>query len=290
MSNKTLIGKNNYLFLTNDSCNELEIHCNNKNLVNNINLPQYKFDKFIIVVFPNKSYIYKKYLPEKYDAKYRPAIQIYKNKLENKIMDGYELLKNEDDVYYKTDTHINLKGNYIIYKNFVKKINELYNLNLTAKNVILQNKTCKLNELKYGIGDLTWKINLGDQILDDINDTYYFSDDISDFYNVYEIKNNSDIRFLTYELCDKTNFLEEQNDFARWDVISKYIIYKKNIDKCDTQLKVIIFYDSFLLNILPLYFDLFYEVYLIKSVYDNALINLIKPCYVFEFRVERFLF
>ena len=30
---KTLIGKEDYLFLINDSCKELEIHCNNLNLV-----------------------------------------------------------------------------------------------------------------------------------------------------------------------------------------------------------------------------------------------------------------
>ena len=31
--NKTLIGKNDYLFLINDSSKELEIHCNNLNVV-----------------------------------------------------------------------------------------------------------------------------------------------------------------------------------------------------------------------------------------------------------------
>ena len=34
--NKTLIGKNNYLFLINDSGQELKIHCDNLNLVNDI--------------------------------------------------------------------------------------------------------------------------------------------------------------------------------------------------------------------------------------------------------------
>jgi len=38
-----------------------------------------------------------------------------------------------------------------------------------------------------------------------------------------------------------------------------------------------------------LYIDLFYEVYMIKTIYNNNLIKLISPDFVFEFRVERFL-
>ena len=51
-----------------------------------------------------------------------------------------------------------------------------------------------------------------------------------------------------------------------------------------------IFYDSFLTNTLPLYLDLFENIYLVKNVYDNNIINKIKPNYVFQFTVERFLF
>ena len=71
-----------------------------------------------------------------------------------------------------------------------------------------------------------------------------------------------------------------------WNIVSKYMIYKKNNLK---NFKVIIFYDSFLLNILPLYMELFNEVYMIKNVYSNQLIEMINPDYIFEFRVERFL-
>ena len=55
------------------------------------------------------------------------------------------------------------------------------------------------------------------------------------------------------------------------------------------KIKVLIFYDSFLLNMIPIYIELFNEVYLIKKVYNNELIQLINPDYIFEFRVERFL-
>jgi hypothetical protein len=288
--NKTLIGKQDFLFLINDSGQELKIHCDNLNLVSDKTLSRYNFDNFLIVVLPNKSYIYKKYLPDNYKAEYRPALEIYKNKFQNKLIDSYEFLKDHEDIYYKTDTHINLKGNYIVYKNFVEKLNETYNFKLGIRNIKIFSKICYLNQLKYGIGDLTWPDNLGNQELKDINDNYYYSDDFIDLYNSYIIKDENDIRFLDYKLFDKTKKLEEQNEFARWEIISNHIIYKKNIEKNDNLIKVVIFYDSFLLSILPLYLDLFYEIYMIKSVYDNSLINLIKPDYVFEFRVERFLF
>ena len=73
-----------------------------------------------------------------------------------------------------------------------------------------------------------------------------------------------------------------------WDILSNYILYQKNIS--NNKFKVLIFYDSFLTSLLSLYLELFEEVYMSKSVYDNTIINTINPDYVFEFRVERFLF
>jgi hypothetical protein len=125
-------------------------------------------------------------------------------------------------------------------------------------------------------------------VLTDINDKYYYSNDILDFYIYYIIKNEKNIRFLDYNLNDETSLLENKN--ATWEIISKYIIYVKN-DKTNNnnKNKIVIFCDSFFLNILPLYLNLFYEVYIIKSMYSNTLIDLIHPDYIFEFRVERFL-
>ena len=48
---KTLIGKNGYLFLQNDSCRELDVHCNNLCLVNdNFYI---KYDKYKYIGYPN---------------------------------------------------------------------------------------------------------------------------------------------------------------------------------------------------------------------------------------------
>jgi hypothetical protein len=285
MLDKTLIGKDNYLFLINDACNELEVHCNNLILIKDTNLSNINFDKYMIIIFPNKSLYYKEYLPDKYTIKYRPGLDIYKKKLGNKCFDGYDVLKNIDDAYYKTDTHINLKGNYNIYLEFVKKCNYDYNMNLIPKTLVLKKKDIELSSLNIGIGDLTWSNNLGEQILDDKKDTYYYSEELEQFYMKHIIKNNDKYIFYDFNMQDKS--LELENKIVDWNIISSHIIYKNNNYK--TKNKVIIFYDSFLLSIIPLIIDLFNEVYMIKKVYDNNLINLINPDYVFEFRVERFL-
>jgi hypothetical protein len=285
---KTLIGHNNVLFLINDSCQEIKVHCENLNLVKDPSLSRYNFKNFFMFVYPNKTLIYKDELPDEYIVKYRPALQIYKNKLKDNIIDLYEILKNEENVYYKTDTHINHKGNYIVYKYFIQFLNSILNMNLKPKQLELNLKKCELTSLCIGIGDLTWKTNLGEQLLtqEQLYDNYYFNDEITWFYPYYIIRDEKHIRFLDYHLVERTSELE--NKTVDWNIIGKYIIHIKNTDKIP--LKVLFFYDSFLLHILPLYFDLFDEVYFIKTVYSNELINLIKPDYVFEFRVERFLF
>ena len=80
---QTILGKDNVLFLINDSSNELEIHCNNLNLVSDKLLSRYNLieGKFFIVVFPDKSIYYKDSLPDKYIANHRPSLDIYKKKI-----------------------------------------------------------------------------------------------------------------------------------------------------------------------------------------------------------------
>lgn len=283
--NKTLIGLNNYLFLINDSSRELEVHCNNLNLVNNKNLKRYNLDNFLLIIFPNKSIVYKNYLPNNYNAKFRPGLEEYIKYFGNKIIDTYDILKHESNTYYKTDTHINIKGSYIVYRHFIKKVNEIYNLNIKPKEIKLLCKECVLTELKYGIGDLLWKSNLGDQKVDSNIDTFYYSDDISFLYYNHVINKNDEIRILNTDLNDINEDL--QGSLISWEILSNNILYKKNnfVDKT----KILIFYDSFLIPLLELYLEMFGEVYMIKKQYDKKFIDMINPDYVFEFRVERFL-
>lgn len=288
-SNKTLIGKNNYLFLQNDTSDEINCHCISTIKLNSINLPNYNFNNYLLIIYPNKSFMLQKYLPDGYNLLHRPGYDKYKKHLDNNILDGYEILKNNDNTYYKTDTHINLNGNYMIYKAFINKINLLFNLSIDIRRILINKiKVNSLNLLNKALGDLTWDSNLGDQKLLDITDDYYYTNNFDDFYCYYKINTNSSIRFLLFDndkLNDNTELIE--NLIVDWNIISKYIIYNKNI--CENKLKVIIFYDSFLLSILSLYITIFHEIYLIKNTYSEKLIDIIKPDYVFEFRVERFL-
>jgi hypothetical protein len=287
MSDKTLIGKNDYLFLINDSSKELEVHCDGLDLVKDKTLSRYKFKNFMIIVLPNKSLIYKNYLPDQYFINYRPALDIYKKVLNDKVIDTYDILKNQEDVYYKTDTHINVKGNYIVYKYFVEQINKTYNLNIQSKEIEILNKKCFLNELQLGLGDLLWSCNLGNQIVNDKKDTFYYSNDFNYIYCKHKIQLNDEIRILSKDTLTDLND-KHICSVISWDILSNYILYKKNI--CTNKLKVLIFYDSFLTSLLDLYLSLFSEVYMAKHVYNDELINKISPDYVFEFRVERFLF
>ena len=282
---KTLIGKNGYLFL-NDNARELDVHCNNLCLVK-YPLDRYNkyLDKYYITVFPNKSIICKQYLPDNYDAKYRPGLLKYQEYFKDRLFDSYNILKDFNEPYYKTDTHMNLNGSYQVYINFVKNINNLYNLDVPIKILKIECvQNINLNDLNLGIGDLTWDTNKGTQVLENTLDNHYFSNDLIQIY--CQKNNNNNIIFFDYNLVDKTNDINDH--IINWPIISNHILYKLNKDSIKK--KVVIFYDSFLLSTIWLYLTMFEEVYLIKNIYDEALVDKINPDFVFEFRVERFLF
>lgn len=283
--------KNNYLFLY----PELIKHVKNANYFNNQVIEQYKNIKnFYIFIYPDKCIVYNNHLPDNYkiEIEDRSYLKNYKEILDNKVIDLYECLKNENDIYYKTDTHINLKGSYLVYNYFVDSIKNNYNIDLPHINLnILQKKTVNsLSSLNIGIGDLTWENNLGQQILNDITDTYYDDYDNSTdlvFYMRTNIDKNLSIKLLT-----KNNLIDETilhyGKIFSWDILSKYILYRKN-NNCKNNLKILIFYDSFLAHSLYLYLNLFSEIYFIKDIFDINIINKINPDLIFEFRIERFL-
>jgi len=288
---KTLIGKKGYLFLQNDSARELEVHCNNVDIVKPYQIRkvlQIK-DKYMITIFPNKSLLCKEYLPDGYYPIYRPGFKKYSDVLKNHIIDGYELLKGKkDEVFYKTDTHMNLNGCYLIYHAFVDTAHELFGLSIPKKECIIQKTdVLALQDLQLGLGDLLAEINLGDQQPESKSDTYYFSPDIESLYCKKCIDHES-VRIIVHEnnsLLDVTD--RHIGKILDWNMVSEYIFYQKN--NISNIKKVLIFYDSFLMSTLSLYLSMFGEVYMSKSIITKDLIDLINPDYIFEFRVERFL-
>jgi len=289
---KTLIGKNNYLFLINDSSNSLEVHTNP--IINETNIYQFnRYDEYIInknilfVVFPDKEVICKDFLPFNLEVIYRPGLTAYKKYFGTKLIDGTEVLDNTD--YYKTDSHINTKGGYKIFKLFISKLEEEFNVTIdNLKSLeIYTTYVSNLGELQEGIGDLTWNSNKGDLVLTDISDIYFNIKPYIKFYcNVY-LQDNNSYKFLDIELNDVSS--KYYNKIITWDIINSNYLYKLNsiyiINK-----RVIIFYDSFLISTLNLYKDIFREVFLIKNILTNDIINKVNPDFIIECRVERFLF
>ena len=94
------------------------------------------------------------------------------------------------------------------------------------------------------------------------------------------------MNFYNYNFEKKTE--ELINNIVDWNILSNYIIETKN-ENIDNNLKVLFFYDSFLISTLILYMKTFKNCIFIKSIYDVKMILHYNPNYVFEYRVERFL-
>jgi hypothetical protein len=284
--NKTLIGKDGYLFLINDSSGELNNHCK-KIIVERPQLTNYSpyKNKFLLTVFPNKSLVQKEFLPSEYNPRYRQALDVYKSFFGDRIFDGFSVINNSAN-YYKTDTHINLNGACLVYEGWKKRVHELFAFEIPMKIIDLNSKKVdSLNSLNLGIGDLTWETTLGNQTLVDISDTYYFSDSVELIYCRYTIEKDSKIRILNYKFNDCTD--KYYGNVIDWNLISQNILYTEN--KKGIQKKVVIFYDSFLLSTLSLYLEIFSQTYMIKDIYSSGILDKLKPDLVFEFRCERFL-
>jgi hypothetical protein len=195
---KTLIGKNGYLFLQNDSANEIQRHLTNESVILDKSLAKFDkvIDKYFITIFPNKSFACRSKLPDGYDLIYRPDFNVYQKKFGDHLLDGYEVLGDDVENYYKTDTHVNLKGSILIHYEFLKRINMLFGLNIEYKQYYIESKTTNNLSERFCLGDLTSPINLGDQIITDTSDVYFYSNDIFNIYNNCIIKDEYEIRFL----------------------------------------------------------------------------------------------
>jgi hypothetical protein len=287
---KTLIGKNNYLFLINDSSTALENHCKESFIKQiNINIFDKILDKFLLIVFPDKECICQEFLPDNFKIKNRYCLEYYKLNLKNKLLDTTGLLDSTD--YFKTDTHMNFKGLYKVYKETITQFNNLYKQKISILNVNIKNIDSN-NLITYGYGDLTWNQNKGNLILANTDDKYYYSDDLFPFYSKLEIKDplivqNVHIEIINRSLNNVTKYY--LNNIINWDILSKDII-KSEYPECNNNLKILFFYDSFTIQIMPLLMKTFKHCFFSKTHLDYNLVNIIKPDFVLEFRVERFLF
>ena len=143
---------------------------------------------------------------------------------------------------------------------------------------------------------MLFKENIGDLVINNTIDTYYYTDDIPYFYTKYLIDNNEKIIYDNTKIF----FIKAENNkiidyttklvgnYTTWDIISKHIIFVEN-ESIKNNKKILIFYDSFLLHSIQLYFNLFKYTFFSKTSISDEIIEILKPDYIFEFRVERFL-
>jgi hypothetical protein len=285
---KTLVGKNGYLFLTNDTCNSIQKHTILNENMNDNNLKRV-YDKYkkdiVFLVFPDKEILCKKYLPDNISCEYRNELQVYKKYFGSKLIDPIEVLDYTD--YYKTDTHINNKGALKVFNLFLETLQNNFSISFIFDNYYEEINVKSLNEIGRGIGDMTWERNLGNIKLDNTEDIYYKINCDGFVYHIYNNSMNDPYKILNYDLTDITDNIYDKQ--IGWNIISENILFKKN-EKYKIKKKVILFYDSFLAQTVNLYKNIFEEIYLIKSFHDEKIINKIKPDLIYVFCIERFLF
>lgn len=284
---KTLFGKDDYLFLINDASKSLENHCKNITLFNINSIKIYdkyiKSGKILFFMLPDKEIICRDYLPNIYKILNRDKMNYYKLIFFDLFYDSTELFDLND--YEKTDTHINLKGMLKFYNETCKIISKKLNINIKTRVFDI-----KMKEV-IGNGDLIQGVNIGTNIAKKIKENYYYIDeDISIFNTIYSkekiYNKNNNIKLLDKNLKNISD--NYHGKLLYWDDIKYLIIYSKN-KNINNNIKVVIFYDSFLASTLNLYTELFNEVYMIKSIFCEKFIEYINPDFVLEFRIERFL-
>ena len=110
---------------------------NIKEIINNLNEFEEKNKmKMDFILIPTSSLVNENKLPlfinankEKEDFKY------ISNNLKFNFINGYDILKNKENVYYKLDHHYNIYGAYEIYKQFSKQNNfKNHNINFEILN------------------------------------------------------------------------------------------------------------------------------------------------------------
>ena len=189
IESKVVVGKDGFLFLGNRfdkvidktigkyKPNSEEINFWTNQLLALQNKYELKGIKFVIVIAPNKHSVYKDYLPNALKGTgfniTDDIVIAAKNKNIN-ILDLREIMrqyKNEDLLYWRTDTHWNEKGAAISYEETINYINNKFEENISVPSYSLIKNT-------RGGGDLAGFLKIREFIYNDFEDgyDYYFND------------------------------------------------------------------------------------------------------------------
>lgn len=102
-----------------------------------------KGSKFVLLLIPNKETVYYEYMPEyikRVDTVTRmdKLVEYLKNNTDITVIylrDEFEVKKNEVELYYKTDTHTNMKGSFVCVSKVMK---DLYDKDLDVNTTRFQ--------------------------------------------------------------------------------------------------------------------------------------------------------
>lgn len=278
-NNKKSFSIKNYVFLINDSSQELYQHFCQKYMSdiscdNIINILNYKYDfcknigvKYIFGVNPDKSFCLHDIIKNdnNYDIKVnRYFVDVFKkksNKCKCTFIDFYDVFKNLDNsnkYFYKSDSHVNNSGSLL----YVEYLNKILNIDNDLK-------TCLIKTIDNNfVGDLLHAIN-------------------------YDIPNIDPKVFI--ESTEKISISVKHFEFVKLPLIYSTTQHRQNINvinhSCRNKLKVIFLCGSTTFTSWSLYAYNFYQTIFIWDhlYFPKNLITEIRPDYVIELRTERFM-
>ena len=172
---KAVLGKNNWAFYS-GCINHYEGKMDNKKIddfIQKIKDLRSTFPKIpiIIIVVPNKTFIYEQYLPD-YVVKNPQRFNTIKklNYIKDiNVLDLYPILKKARvKTFMKNDTHWNGVGAYIAYKEIINFINSVSSFNFTIKQDIKEIQS----NIKYS-GDISSMLDKKDIFVDDNNEVVF---------------------------------------------------------------------------------------------------------------------
>ncbi|WP_211359265.1 alginate O-acetyltransferase AlgX-related protein [Bizionia myxarmorum] len=194
--------------------------------------------EFYLVVPPNKSTIYKEYLPFQLN-KNESNLEALKNHLKTEanfeIIDLTKTLlakKNKELVYLKTDSHWNEYGAFLGYKETMRIINQdfiIASKELTDYNLIMkvrrQGDIVKMINLSEEESALTFTkkhVNQEAKVQRDIKLFMYF-DSFSYAWMPYFNESFANIEYLNYHSISKQHLANEKPDIIIFEIVERNI-------------------------------------------------------------------
>ena len=241
ISDRVLLGKNKWLFLKNVNSigkymgieryyftkEELEIAKNN--LIHFRDELKKKNIDFILMVCPNKRFIYSEYMPDYIKRKSTKNdtdifVEYMKNNTDIKVVyPKEELLKYKDkyQLYYKYDYHWNNLGAYIGYSELMKSLN-IYVDNIDNVNIKSLNGNERSNFDIYNYNDIAYSLSLSGLKYYNDDKTYIISNYITKNYetNYYISETNFSYNSKSYKNENNIMIIRDSYAMNMYDYIA----------------------------------------------------------------------